>query len=111
MKPLAMEGKEKGELEEIIDKEFTLDTFSDTVNGEGEVLISFNVKEIPDKFFFASGTLKDFICDNITDNEDIVRLDGGYQFAPSDGIVSVTYEGKKQSKNKRMYNSWRVVVK
>lgn len=109
-KPLAMQNREKGELDEIQDRAVTLDIFSVTPNSDGEILVSFTTKEDDKKFYFASGSLKNFIIDNIDGNDEMVALDGGYQFPVSDGTIKVTYNGKKQSKNKRMYNDWSVTV-
>ena len=101
----------KGEIEEIKDNELTLDFFSVSENADGELLISFVTKELPSVFFFASGKLKDFLIDNMNDNPDIVNVDGAYSFnADIDGVVKITYEGKKLSKKNRNYNSWLITT-
>ena len=91
---------EKGEIDEI--KNFTLKHATIVSAEEGSVLVAVTFNE-SDKRYWASGDFADFI----TDNYDVDKVnETDLDFTPY-GIV-VSYEGKKISKNKRKYNTWKI---
>lgn len=99
---------EKGELKEIENKTLEMTAFTFFENADGEVVTAFTTKEIPDKFYFGSGVVKDFLVDNI--NEVPTEPDGTRVFAEEDHVY-VRFCGKKLSKNNRQFNDWVVTVK
>lgn len=100
--------REKGEIEDLHD--VTLDFFScqNTTNEDEEpdVLISFVTKEDKEHFFFASSALKNFLIDNVNEAED---KDGALSFPGYE--ITISYGGKKKSKNGRKYNVWEVTAR
>ena len=92
---------EKGEIDEI--KNFTLKhaTIVQTET-EGEVMVAVTFNE-SDKRYWASGNFAEFI----TDNYDVDKVnETDLDFTPYG--ISVTFTGKKTSKNNRKYNSWKI---
>ena len=91
---------EKGEIDEI--KNFTLKhaTIVPTENGDCMVAVTFNESN---KRYWASGNFAEFI----TDNYDVDKVnETDLDFTPYG--ISVTFTGKKTSKNNRKYNSWKI---
>ena len=87
-----MEGRTKGELEEIIDKNLTLENFSFLNNNETEYAV-FIVREIPDTFFFGGLV--------ITDNLKKLEAEGFKDEIIENGLPVCVKERK--SKTKKTY--------
>ena len=98
---------EKSTNEELMQKNYEIDEFALVINSETkEVMIAFTVKEILDKYFWASTGLYNFLSDNVDIgifNED--RL--SYKFEEK---VFVTYGGKKtlKSDKNKQCNIWKI---
>ena len=102
----AILSKEKGTNEEISDNFYTLNEFALLENGE-ETMICFTVEEIPDKYFWASTTLFDFLYDNIENAEpDEERL----TFSFPEDEVAIKHTGKVPLKNDKTKsaNTWKI---
>ena len=92
---------EKGEIDEI--KNFTLKhaTIVSTET-EGGVMVAVTFNE-SNKRYWASGNFAEFI----TDNYDVDKVnETDLDFTPYG--ISVTFAGKKTSKNNRKYNAWEI---
>lgn len=90
-----MEGREKGEMETLIDATVTITDYG-FMTDDGKEYACFICKEHPDKFFFGGGVLTDSLqkLDGVlTDNEIAELLQNGLP----------THFEKKKSKNKREY--------
>ena len=92
---------EKGEIDEI--KNFTLKHATIVASEkESEVMVAVTFNE-SNKRYWASGDFADFI----TDNYDVDKVnETDLDFTPYG--ISVTFAGKKTSKNNRKYNSWKI---
>lgn len=92
---------EKGDINEI--KNFTLKhAVIIHTETEGEVMVAVTFNE-SDKRYWASGNFAELI----TDNYDVDKInETDLDFTPYG--ITVTYEGKKTSKNNRKYNSWKI---
>lgn len=97
----------KGANEELTEKNYELNEFATIINLETEeTMIAFTVKQIPDKYFWASTGLYSFLIDNtevgIYDED---RL--SYTF---DETVKITYEGKRNLKSDKtkQCNIWKI---
>lgn len=92
---------EKGEIDEI--KNYTLKHATIvTADTDGEVMVAVTFAE-SEKRYWASGNFATFITDN-TDVDKVNETD--LDFSPYG--ITVTFEGKKTSKNNRKYNSWNI---
>lgn len=92
---------DKGEIEEL--NNATLKYFF-VSEKDGEKLVSFTIHE-NDRFYFASGSLKNFLIDNICnaftdDNNNLSFTE----------VIKIGYTGKVRTKNGRMCNTWCVKV-
>ena len=98
---------EKSKNEELVLKRFELDEFALIINLKtNEEMIVFTVKELPEKYFWASTGLNAFLSDNV---------DGGifdedrltYKFEEK---VFITYCGKKalKSDETKQCNIWKI---
>lgn len=90
-----MEGRNKGEMDNLIDKIVTITDYG-FMNDDGKEYACFICDEYPDFFFFGGGVLTDSLQkldDVLTDNEVAELLQNGIP----------TYFEKKKSKNKREY--------
>ena len=87
-----MEGRTKGDLAEIIDKQLTLKNFAFLKNEEGEYAV-FIVNEIPDTFYFGGTVITDNLksLENAGYKEEIIEV----------GLPIKVYS--KRSKNKKTY--------
>ena len=98
---------EKSTNEELMQKNYEIDEFALVINSETkEEMIAFTVKEILDKYFWASTGLYNFLSDNVDIgifNED--RL--SYKFEEK---LFVTYGGKKtlKSDKNKQCNIWKI---
>lgn len=91
---------EKGEIDEI--KNFTLKHATIVPAGYGNVMVAVTFNE-SNKRYWASGNFAEFI----TDNYDVDKVnDTDLDFTPYG--IKVTFAGKKTSKNKRKYNTWKI---
>ena len=92
---------EKGEIDEI--KNFTLKHATIVpAENDGEVMVAVTFNE-SNKRYWASGNFAEFI----TDNYDVDKVnETDLDFTPYG--ISVTFTGKKTSKNNRKYNSWKI---
>lgn len=98
----------KGEVEEI--KANTLNNFAVVDNSaNGDTMVAFTVKETPDKYYWASTTLKNFLLDNTDLAEEFD--DTGVHHFPDDTVV-ITHEGKTplKSDKSKSANVWKVDV-
>ena len=97
----------KGVNEDLIEEYYELNEFATIINSEtGEPMIAFTVKEIPEKYFWASTGLYAFL----SDNTEVGIYDEERLSATFDEPVYVTYEGKrtlKSDKNKQC-NVWKL---
>lgn len=92
---------DKGEIEELASA--TLKYFY-VSEKDGKKLVSFTIHE-NDKFYFASGSLKNFLLDNVSnaftdDNNNLSFTE----------VIKIAYTGKVRTKNGRMCNTWNVKV-
>ena len=98
---------DKSKNEELTEKKYELDEFALVINLKtNEKMIAFTVIEFPDKYFWASTGLNDFLSDNVNIgifNED--RLT--YKFEEK---VYITYCGKKplKSDETKQCNIWKI---
>lgn len=92
---------EKGKIDEI--KNFTLKHATIVpAENDGEVMVAVTFNE-SNKRYWASGNFAEFI----TDNDDVDKVnETDLDFTPYG--ISVTFAGKKPTKNKRQYNSWEI---
>lgn len=92
---------EKGEIDEINGYTLKHATIIPTEN-EGEVMVAVTFNE-SNKRYWASGNFAEFI----TDNYDVDKVnETDLDFTPYG--ITVTFAGKKTSKNNRKYNSWSI---
>lgn len=99
---------EKGASEEI--KEATLDRFALVRNNEtDEDMICFTVREIPEKYFWASTSLYHFLEDNI-ENAELDNVTLSYSF-PDDTVI-ITHMGKVplKSDKQKVANVWEIEI-
>lgn len=89
-----MEGRTKGELEEIKDKVLTINNFSFIKNEDGEYAV-FTVAEIPDSFYFGGLV--------ITDNLKKIEEEGLKEEVEKEGLPVLI--NQRKSKNKKLYYS------
>lgn len=93
-----MEGKEKGDIDRIIDTPVTIKQFGFLVdsgeNGDKEY-VCFTVEEDPQNFYFGGQVL--------TENMKELEADGYTEEIEKDGLPILL--GKKKSKNKREYTT------
>ena len=98
---------EKSKNEELVLKRFELDEFALVINLKTkEEMIAFSVKELPEKYFWASTGLNDFLSDNaVIGIFDEDRLT--YKFEEK---VFITYCGKKalKSDETKQCNIWKI---
>ena len=88
-----MEGRTKGELEEIKDKNLTINNFAFLKNEEGEYAV-FTVAEIPDSFYFGGLVITDYL-------KKIEAEEGLKEEVEQQGLpVLIT---QRKSKNKKLY--------
>ena len=91
---------EKGEIDEI--KNFTLKHATIVPAEESECMVAVTFNE-SNKRYWASGNFAEFI----TDNYDVDKVnETDLDFTPYG--ITVTFAGKKTSKNNRKYNSWTI---
>lgn len=98
---------EKSTNEELMQKNYELDEFALIINNEsGEEMIAFTVKEIPEKYFWASTALNVFLTDNV----DIGIFDEDRLTYKFEEKVFVTYCGKKtlKSDKNKQCNIWKI---
>ena len=87
-----MEGRTKGELEEIKDKNLTINNFAFLKNEEGEYAV-FTVAEIPDSFYFGGLV--------ITENLKKIEEEGLKEEVEKEGLPVLI--SQRKSKNKKLY--------
>ena len=87
---LFMEGRTKGDLAEIVDKNVTVNNFAFLKNEEGEYSV-FTVKEIPDSFYFGGMVITEHLKELEVYREEIEK----------EGLP-ICIKAKK-SKNKKNY--------
>lgn len=98
---------EKGDLNDIVNKTLILDKFTTLENiGDNNETVYVVTFENDNKFYFASGILKQFLHDNM---EIATFENGSYKFIGMPN-VSVIYEGKHKSKHGRLYNAWTIDI-
>ena len=91
---------EKGEIDEI--KNYTLKHATIVPAEEGGCMVAVTFNE-SNKRYWASGNFAGFI----TDNYDVDKVnETDLDFTPYG--ITVTFAGKKTSKNNRKYNSWTI---
>lgn len=98
---------EKSTNEELMQKEYELDEFALVKNLiTNEEMIAFTVKEFPEKYFWASTGLNNFLSDNV----DIGIFDDDRLTYKFDEKVFVTYCGKKtlKSDKNKQCNIWKI---
>lgn len=98
---------EKSKNEELMGKEYELDEFSLIINLKtNEEMIAFTVKELPEKYFWASTTLNNFISDNV----DIGIFNADRLTYKFEEKVCITYCGKKalKSDETKQCNIWKI---
>ena len=97
---------EKGTNEEV--QKMELDKFAGVVNSsDGTTMICFTTKEIPNKYFWASTSLYNFLADNI-ENAEYDEDTLCYSF-PNDKVF-ITHKGKVPLKNdkSKSANVWSI---
>ena len=98
---------EKSKNEILMQKNYELDEFALIINNETkDEMIAFTVKELPEKYFWASTGLNDFISDNV----DIGIFDEDRLTYKFEEKVFVTYCGKKtlKSDKNKQCNIWKI---
>ena len=98
---------EKGENELLMGKEYELDEFALVINSKTkEEMIAFTVTEFPEKYFWASTALNNFISDNV----DIGIFDEDRLTYKFEDKVYITYGGKKtlKSDGTKECNIWKI---
>ena len=98
---------EKSKNEELVLKRFELDEFALVINLKtNEEMIAFTVKELPEKYFWASTGLNNFISDNV----DIGIFDDDRLTYTFEEKVCITYGGKKtlKSDETKQCNIWKI---
>ena len=98
---------EKSTNEELMQKNYELDEFALIINNETkDEMIAFTVKELPEKYFWASTGLNDFISDNV----DVGIFDENRLTYTFEEKVFVTYCGKKtlKSDKNKQCNIWKI---
>ena len=98
---------EKSKNELLMGKEYELDEFALVINLKtNEEMIAFTVKELPEKYFWASTGLNNFISDNV----DIGIFDDDRLTYTFEEKVCITYGGKKKLKSDetKQCNIWKI---
>ena len=98
---------EKSTNEELMEKNYELNEFALIINNEtNEEMIAFTVKEFPEKYFWASTALNNFISDNV----DIGIFDEDRLTYKFEYNVYITYGGKKtlKSDETKQCNIWKI---
>lgn len=98
---------EKSKNDELMGKEYELDEFALVINLKtNEEMIAFTVKELPEKYFWASTGLNNFISDNV----DIGIFDDDRLTYTFEEKVCITYGGKKtlKSDETKQCNIWKI---
>ena len=98
---------EKSKNEELTEKNYVLDEFALVINLKtNEEMIAFTVKELPEKYFWASTGLNDFLSDNV----DIGIFDEDRLTYKFEDKVYITYCGKKplKSDETKQCNIWKI---
>ena len=98
---------EKSKNEELVSKNYELDEFALVINLKtNEEMIAFTVKELPEKYFWASTGLNDFLSDNV----DIGIFDEDRLTYKFEDKVFITYCGKKalKSDETKQCNIWKI---
>ena len=98
---------EKSKNEILMGKEYELDEFSLVINLKTkEEMIAFTVKEFPEKYFWASTGLNNFLSDNV----DIGIFDEDRLTYKFEEKVFITYCGKKtlKSDENKQCNIWKI---
>lgn len=98
---------EKSKNDELMGKEYELDEFASVINLKtNEEMIAFTVKELPEKYFWASTGLNNFISDNV----DIGIFDDDRLTYTFEEKVCITYGGKKtlKSDETKQCNIWKI---
>jgi len=90
-----MEGREKGELDRIMNEPVTIIEYGFMPDGEGEDYVAFIVDEDPQHFFFGGQVL--------TENMHELDEEGYHEQIVKEGLPLLL--GKKKSKNKREYTT------
>lgn len=89
-----MEGREKGETNELIATVCTITDYGFLPNDAGEAYAVFTVKEIPDKFFFGGSVLTARLTE--------LEVDGYHDVIVEEGLP-VLMTNAKSKKNNRAY--------
>ena len=89
-----MEGREKGETDELIATVCTIKEYGFLPNEAGEPYAVFTVKEIPDKFFFGGSVLTARLTE--------LEADGYHNVIVEEGLPVLMTKAKSK-KNKREY--------
>lgn len=95
---------EKGELNEILDRELTLEAFDVVENkADGTTMVPVCFQEIEGKYFWASTSFEEFLIDNA----EFAQGNDGYLSFP-ENVVKVTYKGQVPMKRnpKQSCNVW-----
>lgn len=98
---------EKSKNEELMQKNYELDEFALVINLKTkEEMIAFTVKELPEKYFWASTGLNNFLSDNV----DIGIFDADRLTYKFEEKVYITYCGKKALKSDatKECNIWKI---
>ena len=98
---------EKSVNEVLIEKKYELDEFALIIDTKtNEEMIAFTVKEFPEKYFWASTGLNDFLSDNV----DIGIFDEDRLTYKFEDKVFITYCGKKvlKSDKNKSCNIWKI---
>ena len=98
---------EKSKTEILVGKQYELDEFALVINIKTkEEMIAFTVKEFPEKYFWASTGLNNFISDNV----DIGIFDDDRLTYKFEEKVFITYGGKKtlKSDETKQCNIWKI---
>ena len=98
---------EKSKNEILMEKQYELDEFALVINLKTkEEMIAFTVKEFPEKYFWASTGLNNFIADNV----DIGIFDDDRLTYTFEEKIYITYGGKKtlKSDETKQCNIWKI---
>lgn len=89
-----MDGREKGETDELIATQVTISEYGFLTNEDGQPYVAFIVNEIPKKFFFGGTVLTDRLLQ--LENE-------GYHEVINDEGLPMLMTNAKSKKNNRAY--------
>ena len=98
---------EKSKNEELMGNDFELDEFALVINLKTkEEMIAFTVRKLPEKYFWASTGLHNFLSDNV----DIGIFDEDRLVYRFEDKVFITYCGKKalKSDETKQCNVWKI---